>query len=58
VPLFPELRLYLEAAFEAAPEGAVHLVSQRNDGVNLRTRLLRIIHSAGCTPWPKLFVNL
>jgi site-specific recombinase XerD len=58
VPIFPELRPYLEAAFDAAPEGAVHLVSQRNDGVNLRTRLLRIIRRAGCTAWPKLFVNL
>jgi integrase len=58
VPIFPELRPYLEAAFEAAPEGAVHLVGRRNDGVNLRTRLLRIIRRAGCTPWPKLFVNL
>ncbi len=58
VPIFPELRPYLEAAFEAAAEGAVHLVGRRNDGVNLRTRLLRIIRRAGCTPWPKLFVNL
>src|SRR5262249_16144073 len=58
VPIFPELRPYLQAAFDPPPEGAVHLVSQRGDGVNLRTRFLRIIRRAGCTAWPKLFVNL
>ena len=42
-PIFPELLPHLEAAYDTAPEGAVYLVSRRNDGVNLRARLLRII---------------
>jgi hypothetical protein len=53
----PQVLLHLEAAFDAAPEGAELLFSRRS-GVNLRTGLLRILGRAGVTPWPKLFVNL
>lgn len=59
VPLFPELRPYLEAAFDSAEEGAVHVVTRYRDAnANLRTQLLRIIRRAGLKPWPKLFQNL
>jgi integrase len=59
IPLFPELRPYLEEAFEQAPEGAVYVISRyRNTNQNLRTQLERIIRRAGLKPWPKLFVNL
>jgi len=59
IPIFPELRQYLETAFDAAPEGAVYVVSRsRDSSVNLRTGLCRIIHRAGLKPWPKLFHNL
>jgi integrase len=58
VPIFPELRPYLEEAFEAAPEGSVHVFRRYRENVNLRTRLHNIIRRAGCTPWQKLFVNL
>ena len=59
VPIFPELRPYLETAWDAAAEGAEFVIVRHRDGnVNLRTQLLRIIAKAGLTPWPKLFQNL
>jgi integrase len=59
IPLFPELRRILEEAFEAAPEGAVHVVGRYRDGKqNLRTQFLRIIRKAGVQPWGRLFHNL
>jgi len=59
VPLFPELRLYMLAAFEASAEGSTYCVTRYRDGaVNLRTQLQRIIGRAGLKPWPKLWQNL
>ena len=59
VPLFPELRPYLEQAFDAAPEGSVYVVARCRDGkINLRTGLERILRKAGVSQWPKLFQNL
>jgi integrase len=59
VPLFPELRKYLEAAFDAAEPGAVHCITRyRGANSNLRTQLLRIIRKAGLQPWERLFHNL
>ena len=67
VPLFPELRPYLEEAFDAAPEGTIYVVERyraasmgpsgwRN--CNLRTQFERIIAKAGLEPWPRLFHNM
>ncbi len=59
IPLFPELRPFLEEAFDLAPEGAVYVIARyRDTNQNLRTHLERIIRRAGLKPWPKLFVNL
>jgi integrase len=68
IPLFPELRPYLERSFELAPEGAVYVVAERfrNAAVrtgqwcstNLRTTFEKIITRAGLDPWPRLFHNL
>jgi len=59
VPLFPELRPYLEAAFERAAPGTVHVITRwRDTEKNLRTGLLRILHRAGLKPWPRLYQNL
>ena len=62
IPLFPELRPYLEAAFEAAPEGAEYVLGDRYrqhaTNLNLRSRLLDIIWAAGLKEWPKLFQNM
>ncbi len=59
VPIFPELRPHLEAAWDLTPEGAEFVIAYRRDSnINLRTQLLRIIAKAGLTPWAKLFQNL
>jgi integrase len=59
IPLFPELRPVLLAAFDAAEDGAEYVVTRYRDaGVNLRTQLCRIIRKAGLEPWGKLFQNL
>jgi len=59
VPIFPELRSYLEAAWDEAEPGEDHvIVRYRADNSNLRTQLVRIIGKAGLSPWPKLFQNL
>jgi integrase len=59
VPIFPELRPYLMAAFELADDGAEFAITRyRDTSANLRTQLTRIIKRAGLTPWPKLWQNL
>jgi integrase len=59
VPIFPELRPYLEEAFELAKAGSTYVINcYRDTNANLRTQLLRIIKRAGVKPWPKLFQNL
>ncbi len=59
VPIFPELRPHLLAAFEEAEPGTKYMVTRyRNRNSNLRTQLQRIIRRAGLTPWPRLFHNL
>ena len=67
VPIFPELRPYLEEAFELAPEDAVYVVERYRKAsmgskgwrnCNLRTRMLDIVWKAGLKEWPRLFHNL
>ena len=62
VPLFPELRPYLEAVYFAALETGElpeHVITRyRDTNANLRTQLCRIIARAGLEPWEKLFQNL
>jgi len=59
VPIFPEVRPYLEQAFEEAPEGSTRVVPRACSGnTNLREGLLRILKRASVDPWPKLFQNL
>jgi integrase len=59
VPIFPELRPYLDEAFELAADGAVYLINHYRDcNQNMRSQLQRIIRRAGLEPWPKLFHNL
>jgi len=57
VPIFPELRPYLERARNEAPEGAVLVVPRAKDGPNLRRYAEQIISKAGVKQWPKLFQN-
>ncbi len=59
VPLFPELRPYLEEVWDEAEPETVHVITRyRESNVNLRTQLLRILEKAGVKAWPKLFQNL
>jgi site-specific recombinase XerD len=58
VPLFSELRPYLEAAFDEAEPGTEYVITRyRDTNANLRTQLDRIIRRAGLTPWEKPFQN-
>jgi integrase len=53
VPIFPELRPYLEEVFELAPDRSVYVISRyRDTDKNFRTRLMRIIRRSGLEPWP------
>ncbi|WP_437188499.1 tyrosine-type recombinase/integrase [Planctomicrobium sp. SH668] len=68
VPLFPELKPFLEESFELATDGAVYVVDERFRkaaqgpngwlNANLRTTFLKIIKRAGLVPWPRPFQNL
>ena len=58
IPLFPELRPHLEAAFDLAEPGTVAVLPGVGSATNLRTGMLKIVKRAGLKPWPKLFHNL
>jgi integrase len=59
IPIFPELRPYLEEVFDQAEPGTEWVITRyRDNNANLRTQLERIIRRAGLQPWPKLFQNL
>jgi hypothetical protein len=59
IPLFPEIRPYLQDCFDQAELGTVYAITRyRNPSANLHTQLTKIIKRAGLTPWPKLFQNL
>jgi integrase len=58
VPIFVELRPYLEQAFDAAEPGAVYVVPRARGGRNLRRYAEQVIERASVKKWPKLFNNL
>ena len=59
IPLFPELRPFLEECFDLAEPGTEYVITRyRDTKANLRTQLLRIIQRASLQRWPKLFQNL
>ena len=68
VPLFPELRSYLEEAWEQAEPGAEYVITRWRHAAqktpagwqncNLRTQFQKIIRRAGIEPWPKPWQNL
>ena len=55
VPIFPELRPYLEEAWHAAEPGREYFIEFRGD---FRSRMKTIIKRAGLDVWPKVFQNL
>ena len=64
IPLFPELRPFLDALAEQAQPGIETpltdpvITRYRNATQNLGTEGKRIVRRAGLEPWPKLFQNL
>ena len=59
VPIFPELKKYLDQAYFAEAEKSEFVITQyRCDSQNLRTTFLKIVERAGLKPWPKLFQNM
>ena len=58
VPIFPELRPYLDAVWDEDNDGDHIITRHRDRNSNLRTQFTRIIQRAGLEPWPKLFQNL
>ncbi|MBN1590959.1 MAG: site-specific integrase [Pirellulales bacterium] len=59
LPLFPEVKKYLDEVWEQAEPGTEYVITQyRDTNQNLRSRLLDIIWAAGLKEWPKLFQNM
>jgi integrase len=59
VPLFPELRPYLEDAFALATPGQEFVITRwRKRRCSMRKMLQQIAHRAGVKLWPKPFVNM
>jgi len=60
VPIFPELRPYLDEAFSMAGEGESWVIPMLagEPTKNLGTTFKKIIRGAGLEPWPKPFQNL
>ncbi|SMP77905.1 Phage integrase family protein [Neorhodopirellula lusitana] len=60
MPIFPELRPFVEAAWDVATPGAVYVIetAKRRNARNLGTELGRMIERAGVERWPKAFQNL
>jgi integrase len=68
IPLFPELRPYLEEIWEQAEPGVEYVITRYREAAqrtpaggrncNLRTQFHRIIRRAGIDPWPKPWQNL
>ena len=59
LPLFPELRPYLEAVFDEAEPGTTYVITKhRIASANLRTTLERICKRAGVQLWERAFQNM
>jgi integrase len=68
IPLFAELRPFLEEAFDLAKPGQTHVIGGNHlakaqgptgwRNCNLRTTFKKLVERAGLTPWPRLFHNL
>jgi len=58
IPMFPELRPYLEERWEQAEPGETHFIKRYGPGQNVGTHFARIVRRANLTPWPKLWHNM
>ena len=59
IPIFAEVRPYLEELWHQLPEGAPdQVITRYKPDANLRTQLNRYCLLAGVKPWPKPFQNM
>ena len=59
IPLFPELRHYLQEHFDQPGGGAEFVIDKlRVSSSYFSKRIKQFIRSAGLEPWPKLFQNM
>jgi hypothetical protein len=68
IPIFSELRPYLQECFDTAEPGSEFVITRNRPPVlksgagwanaNMRTRFLKILKLAGVKPWPRLWNNL
>ncbi len=60
IPLFPELRLYLDKMRDQSPEDQLFVLPmlQRGTAAALRKPVIKAIEAAGLEIWEKLFVSL
>ncbi|QDU50274.1 tyrosine-type recombinase/integrase [Gimesia panareensis] len=59
VPIFPQLKPYLEDCRELADDDAEFvIVRHRHGSNNLRTCMQKIVKRAGLNQWPRLFQNM
>ena len=59
VPMFSELKPYLQESWDAAEKGSAYLVPRlRAMSGNLSSQLLKYIRRAGLEAWPRLWQNL
>ncbi len=58
VPIFAELRPYLQASCDAVAADQKHLLPFCRADYNPQTQLRRLLRRAGLKPWPKLIQNM
>lgn len=59
VPIFPELKPHMEAAWDMAEDGDEYVITKYRGGEkNLRTVFNKIVGRAGYEPWEKPFQNM
>ncbi len=58
IPLFPELRVELEASWELAEEGEEQVLAGLSSPRNARNQMPKLMERAGLEPWERPFHNL
>src|SRR5262249_44162118 len=58
VPLYEDLRVQFDNAWDDAPDGAIKIFEGWTLDSNMRTRMDKDIQRAGLTPWERTFHNM
>ena len=58
IPLFPELRPYLEERWHQAEPGDTRFIRRYGPGQTVSSQFARIVRRANLTPWEKLWHNM